>query len=336
MLMIVFHHFSVHTNFIWPENFTSNQYFVEFLASFGKVGVGIFFTITGYFLFKAKNLNPKKVFSTIRPVWFYSWLLLGVFIASGLFKPTFNIPLDLSLAQSIFPILTNTYWFVGAYIGLHLLAPYLKKWFDILDQRQIIKLLLIIVGVWNISSYLNFFIQGQFSSILIIPSAIFYALIGYYLHRFPPEKKYNGWAVSGLLFSTGMFLIGPFLQNLLSNSLGYIVPRELFWTEYSVFTVIFVISIFTLISQLKFQSRIINYIGGLTFGVYLIHDNILVRNWLWNDFLSLGKNSSSPFWQVLLIAFCASFGVFIVCAFLEFLRRIFTKLFFKICQIEKI
>ena len=57
MIMIVAHHFGTHTNWASGGHLIFNEYWVEILKSFGKIGVGIFFAITGYFLYNRRSFK---------------------------------------------------------------------------------------------------------------------------------------------------------------------------------------------------------------------------------------------------------------------------------------
>lgn len=334
--MIVAHHFAVHSAASWPEGFSSNQYIMGFLASFGKIGVGLFFTITGYFLFQAKNQQPKKLFATVRPVWFYSLILFGIFLLLGKLDVNLSWPLNSQVAQSIFPILTNSYWFIGAYIGLHLFSPYFKIWFDSMNKKQIITFLAISIGLWNITAYSNFIISGHFNPIFAMPIIIIYPLIGYSFHRFKSDLgELKPWAIIGLLISVGVFLVGPVIRYFLSTRFNFVAPINLFWTEESIFSIMFVVSLFILMIRLNFSSRIINYIGGLTFGIYLIHENTFVRGWLWNDFLRVGDHIGLSSVKFIAFAIISILFVFLAGSLIEAIRKLATKGFFILCSLDK-
>ena len=68
----------------------------------------------------------------------------------------------------------------------------------------------------------------------------------------------------------------------------------------------------------------IRFFAPLTFGVYLIHDNIFVREHLWHQWLQTPVYYNSPFyaihWGISVIT------VFLICALIEWGRRKFTDL----------
>ena len=65
------------------------------------------------------------------------------------------------------------------------------------------------------------------------------------------------------------------------------------------------------------DSRVINAIDSITFGVYLIHDNSLVGEWLWPHFASLYPNGSI---MLLVGGLSVSVFVFMCCSAIDSLR----------------
>lgn len=91
MFMIVAAHYAGHgiKHVLAPEalnGFLSgsllNRAFVSFLIPGGKVGVGIFFMLTGYFMY-GKNISARKIIKLVAEVYFYSIL---IFILWGGYK----------------------------------------------------------------------------------------------------------------------------------------------------------------------------------------------------------------------------------------------------------
>lgn len=63
MLLIVAHHFAVHTNFQFPSSFTTiNRAWIQFIVIGGKIGVNIFVLISGYFMVNTVTMKWNKVF----------------------------------------------------------------------------------------------------------------------------------------------------------------------------------------------------------------------------------------------------------------------------------
>lgn len=59
MLLIVYHHYSVHSSWIFHNSFSKRTALINIIGNFGKIGVIIFVLITGYFIL-SKDLVLKK------------------------------------------------------------------------------------------------------------------------------------------------------------------------------------------------------------------------------------------------------------------------------------
>ena len=78
---------------------------------------------------------------------------------------------------------------------------------------------------------------------------------------------------------------------------------------------------------MNFSSKIINYIGGTTFGIYLLHENIYICNNLFG-WLNMGKYSN---YGIKLIGIIIILGIiiFITCMIIEIIRSLIFKFFYK-------
>lgn len=102
MVMIIAHHYALHSGFDFLSNITINQVIVHILTLFGKVGVALFILISGYFYDKS-NFTVKKFISLILKVWIYSALgiILGIIVNDNRINP-------ISIIRSIVPVITRT------------------------------------------------------------------------------------------------------------------------------------------------------------------------------------------------------------------------------------
>jgi surface polysaccharide O-acyltransferase-like enzyme len=81
----------------------------------------------------------------------------------------------------------------------------------------------------------------------------------------------------------------------------------------------------------KYIASIITFIGPLTFGVYLIHDNIIIRAKMMSKILN-NYSRNLPYNKVIEIILISALKIFARCAIIDYLRNIL----FKICQIRRI
>jgi predicted ABC-type sugar transport system permease subunit len=80
------------------------------------------------------------------------------------------------------------------------------------------------------------------------------------------------------------------------------------------------VSMFAMFAYMKpFTNKFINVVSSCTFGVYLIHDNSIIRYLLWRDWLDNNKYYNSPY--LVLVLICSTIMVFVVCVLIEYIRQ---------------
>ncbi|WP_296587306.1 acyltransferase [Ruminococcus sp.] len=141
MIMITAHHIIVHAldlKAIGSGNVSRDQFpFSLFLLnSFCIIAVNAFFFISGYYSIKLKS---KKIVLLYVEMVFY----LFIWYLVMLFSKQFTLMSGQSLKylfNVVFPI--STYWFMGAYFLLCILAPFINEFIDSLDASKQKKLLI--------------------------------------------------------------------------------------------------------------------------------------------------------------------------------------------------
>lgn len=110
------------------------------------------------------------------------------------------------------------------------------------------------------------------------------AYIQLYLKDFADNVKYN----FVLLIGGGIGWLGTaVIANYLGLYISCLSDKVLRWqTNYNPFLIIIAIALFNLMRKLNFTNKVINYISSLSLLVYIIHENIVLRNYcrtaLWN------------------------------------------------------
>ena len=79
------------------------------------------------------------------------------------------------------------------------------------------------------------------------------------------------------------------------------------------------IGIFTIFKNIKISySPFINTVASTTFAVYLIHNNPIISDWLWNSVVSSKDYFESLFFLLYMLG--VTLLIFAVCSILEWLR----------------
>lgn len=326
MIFIISFHLSVHGfndfNFVLSN---PNTYFVYLLKVFGKIGVDMFILISAYFIVNSK-FTLKKLLYLEGEVYFYS---LAIFLIFFIFiTPNMDITRDM-IFSTFLPVSHNAYWFITNYIILMILSPFLNIFIKKVSRANHLKLIILLIGLWSI---LPTFTGKSFECSYLTIFVLLY-LIGSYIRL---NIDINKIKTKKLVIITLSSLISCYLLLLVINIAYALKNIELLrlmsdWiiSTNSIFIIIASITLFLIFLKRKeFSNKYINYVSGSVLGVYLIHDNNLVRHYLWDNIINIASFYPSKYFILIAIFFIIS--IFIVCCLIDIVRRItIEKLWFK-------
>lgn len=286
--------------------------------SLALVAVNCYVMISGYFL-TTKKFKARSLVSLWLKTFFYSTGVFCVLALLGQVKITPG-----SLLNAGLPVIMKEYWFVTVYMALYLVFPFLNLITEKLTQKQFKGLLvvsLLIFSVWNTIFPVSesFDITGGYSLVWFV---ILYLTAGYIrLYYKPKHSKYCCLAVylaAGVIPGLSRIAITAF-----SQSLGFGGNHAQYLEVYNslpVFIASAALFLFFLRIRIngKLAKKAILFVSPLTFGVYLIHEQLNLRYLLWDDFLHLNSLADSPFMVPLVLLFCI--GVFIAACAVDLLR----------------
>lgn len=293
MLMIIGHHFVVHGGFL--DTSTVNGWILTFLEFGGKFGVIIYILISGYFMVTAK-FTFRKLFKLWCEVWFYSVVLYII----SIFLPNFRFSAR-GLVTALFPVLMVEWWFVTYYIFLYLLSPFINKLVKALSKSEYGWLIVLLLFLYT-ALRLSIGISSIFLMFIII------YLIGGYL-RLHPIKKMQKFSI----------LVPCFIILYLAlNIAQYYISYHFFETD-RLLMILCAVLFFMIFEKFNIKSKTINIISSATFGIYLIHDNLNISPYLWNEVF---QNNSYGFSEYLLLySFLVILSVFVVCVTVDLARK---------------
>ena len=328
MVFIVSHHFAVHGfedfNFVIAN---SNNYLIYFLGLFGKIGVDIFVLISAYFMVTSK-FTLKKLLVLVGGIYFYALAALSAVV---LFIPAIHLTPGLIL-RAIFP-LSHGYWFMSCYIVLMILSPFLNRFINSLSKNTFLKLILFMVVIWSL--YPTFtgasLMYGDSFGYGFMAGFILLYFIGAFIRLHLDISKFNFKKLIVLLIASIVLL---YLGSVILTQLGILfniesltdgkrtvkVAYEFFTRENKLFILATSVIIFLIFLKRKeFSNKYINYIAGSALGVYLIHDNTLVRPYLWDHLIVVSSYYNSP--NLWILAIISIVSVYIVCTGIDIVRR---------------
>ena len=277
MLFIVISHYTVHKgvlNASLPISF--NRILLE-ITTLGNIGVILFVLISGYFMIEQKRLKFKKIISLYLQIVFYSLGIYIIFMLLGL--ESFSVK---EFIKSVFPITFGAYWFMSCYMILYLLSPFINKFLNGLSRAEYLKYLLLMVFIFSILTTVT---TKSFYGNELIQFILFYS-IGAYFKKYPKNifnnDKLNKWLL--LLTSLLLVLSTVFFCIIGTRISIFNLRSSYFFDRTSFLALLFSLSIFNIfINRKQFNNKLINIIGSCTLGIYLIHDNFLIRSIIWSD-----------------------------------------------------
>ena len=321
MFLIVLYHVIYHSNIIFNSYYTSSKIILTLIEVFTLVGVNSFILLTGYFQSKS-TFKIKKIINIIIQFLFYK---IFIYIILSLFN---IVPFTKTyIFNYLFPEELE-YWFISYYIILYLISDFFNK---IIKKMNFKIYTIIIIGLTFLLS-----VTPMISNGIVIRNNgfgliqfIYLYFVGAYIRLFTTkyDLKNNKFKLislsSYILLSILIVLIYYFILNInINNNLINGIKNYSFLYS-SPFVIIQSISYFLLFYNLNINSKFINNISKYILGVYLIHDNSLVRNLL-SNFISNSINYTSIF-NIIILVFTYSIIIFI-CSYLinYFIIKIFT------------
>lgn len=318
MLLIILHHSFLQSGIVdiireSPINF--NTFLMSSLSIGGKVGVNIFFIITGYFMISSKTKIIKIIKLSLELI-FYAILTTLIFsvidpsISNNIFHAIFRCFVDIR------------YGFIGTWVMVYLVSSFTNELCYSLSQKRFI-ILFTFLGIYF--SVLS--IGGDEYMYSYFSWGIVMYLVGAYIRLYPPKGK-SYFYIIGLLFGI-IWLVSVYFSST-------VIPHFYRWLLiYSLHPnmipfVITSISLFILFTRLKISSsKIINDLAAGAFAVYICHDAIdYSRSIVWNKIINMQSIFREDFGVIYVILY--ALALYLVIAFIDlFRRRLIEKPFFK-------
>jgi len=236
---------------------------------FGVIGNNIFLIASCWFLVDNDLISKKKTLKLEGYVFFTSIVILLLAIALKV-----SLSNDI-LVSSIFPTLMGSNWFVSCYFLLYGIHPFLNR---ILIENNGCRNLCVVLFLLYIVIP-TFYANILYTSKIVVWISI-YLCIGYlkYNHiKLLNSIKHNKALFLLSLFGVISMVVGTYIIGLTYPRFSDILRWD---KDCNVFVVLLALSLFNIVRNVVFRSTIINYLSSLTILIYVIHENIIVRNYL--------------------------------------------------------
>ncbi len=318
MFMVVILHVLGNGGILAAAEPGSLKYWLAWLLEiFCYCAVDCFALISGYVMWRS-SAKVSKALGLWLQTFFYTALALVLFF---IFKRE-AVGLR-SIANAVFPITRNHYWYISVYFGIMVLSPLLNAIIAHVEKKTFGVVLLL---VWFLFSALPhtllsdpYVLDGGYSLIWL---ALLY-LAGGFFGKYEIAamiKKSWAWlviAVMVILTFLSKFVLENFPQHIFATK-NY---SDAFITYASPSIVLIGLAWLVLCSKMTFGKRATKLIGILapaSLGVYLAHVNQLVWE---NLFAGFSKNFVNHNCIIMLLLILASaIAIYTICTIIELLR----------------
>lgn len=303
------------------ETDTPLFFFTWFLELLCIVSVNLYVLISGYLLSKS-SFKSRRVLDLIAEVLFYSVVGFLVFRALGFREYIYPY----TIRMSIFPLHMKEYWFMTAYIALYILTPVLNmavKYFSKKQHLSVIILLLIIKSLFKTFIPLSFAVEDQgFSTMWFIVLYLTSAYFGKY--GFGKLCKVR----NGLLLYFGSVILDYCEYLVLAFVVAKTGNTDIYLTGVMDYNhlLVYLASVGLFAAGVNAPEckgvlrKTACFLGPLTLGVFLLHENILIR-FTWVDWFGLPGLLGATLWQFIPKFFLAVICVFVAGIAVDFVRE---------------
>ena len=255
---------------------TPNWLAANFYDSFSRMGVPLFFMVSGYLLLRKSESVPqffrKRFFKVGIPTlfWTAAYLLWSVpAYTSGTMNP---VSVTLSMLKAIYTGNVEIHlWFLYVLIGIYLVVPILRVYISSASRRNLSYFLIL----WLLATSLIELVQrvGGIQTALVIPVVtgyVGYFVLGYFLAEVELTSRSRVMAIIGCVLAIAVTYVGT---NQLSAHAGPI--NDYFYSYFSPPVILASVFGFMLLKKLGQNmgsaGRYARTASATAFGVYLIH-----------------------------------------------------------------
>lgn len=323
------------------DDMTATGYAAWIVEAFCLVAVNVYVLISGYFgvdapvsLSKGNGLTfweaLKKPVNIWKQVFFYSVVIgCGAMVIGA---QEFDI---YRVFTYCFPIVTEHYWFATSYVILCLMMPFLNAGFSYLGEKQIRYLLMGFLIIFSISkTVIPMQLPWDKYGYDCIWFVVLY-LTGAYLKHYRIRLLKGRWRAAALYIgSMSAVFASFFLIRMVFQRTGRLRDMINYGYTYNfLFCYTGAVGLFLAFGQGQTQDRTgragqmierfrkpIELFSGASFGVYLIHEHINIRN-EWPKWFHCEGQLESSIAGFLGHMFVSVLCVYLVCTLIEIIRK---------------
>ena len=283
------------------------------LETLAYCAVNCYALISGYV-----GIRGKYKYSNFALIWlqtvFYTLIITTLFFAFS------DVPLVKgSFTRALLPVKSSSYWYLTAYACMFFFIPALNTLVNSLQKKQAFAIVITVIVLFTVlstfakSELLSFKVNdlfvtsGGYSPLWL---CLLY-IIGAFISKYQDSFKIKPIICFALYFLLSVITLLEKLFVKKSVLINYTSPTVLFCA----------ILLLIGFSQLKckFGKKIISFFAPLSFSVYLIHENSLVRN----EFITerFSKLASFSALKLIICVVFAAAVIYIVCSAIDLIRH---------------
>lgn len=281
------------------------------LRSLCLFGISGFALISGYV-----GVRSRYRYSSVALQWTKVWLYAVLFtLLASVLDPGSVGRKDWT--KALFPALNRFYWYFTAYLGCFTIAPIIRKAMRQMTLRQAsvctATLILIFSMLSNALGGDSFYVDVGKGTLWLV---VMYA-VGAYFGQFQPHARIPKGVLWALAVVSMLVMAG--LQPV-SERLGFDYlstdPRN-----NSIQTVVMAIVMLMLFSRMEIRwgKKLISWLGGASFGVYIIHDHPQIRMLTISRYSYMLTELGNV--EIIVGIILAAAAIYVVCALIDSLRQ---------------
>ena len=284
MLMVVVLHFLSHSGALLTLGVPASSVGITatFIESFCIVAVNVWVLISGYFLSKS-GFKIKRIIQVILEIFFYT---LGITLVMQLVN-VYHVKSSDTIYRNVqyfFPISSEHYWFATSYVLMYVFSPIMNKAVEFLSRKQ---LKVTIIGLLLWFSIIKSVIPVNFPTDNFgygLDWFLTLYLIAAYIRKYDVQivlgKKRSLMLYVLSCFAIFVMTVGLHRINLSSGRFNY------YFTVTSHYNFILCVTgalgIFSFFRYTRIRegafAGIVRFVAPLTFGVYLLHEHLEIRD----------------------------------------------------------
>ncbi|PHU34394.1 acyltransferase family protein [Pseudobutyrivibrio ruminis] len=250
----------------------------------GQIGNDIFLVASCWFLVDSKQAKRSKLAGFLADSWFCSILMLIVFLALGY---SFSLKY---IVKQFFPATFNNCWFLTCFILFYMIHPLLHVALESMSQKSLLRFNIMFFIMYNCMGFIMGNTMFYFSE--LIGFCGFYFLVGY-IKKYASELYMNkGLNIKILMAGIVLWLVSFAATDFLGFKVGMLSDQLMRWdTIMNPCFVLIGIGAFGLAHTGEFYNSFINYISSLSLIIYMLHANIIIRQYgRWDLFAWIKAN----------------------------------------------